>query len=122
MKKRQIIETLADHAEALNQTDGNLGLDAENWLSAYGPAERSLSFLTLLQLAQAVKRALIPIDPSPFFLSQLASQLAQNDGVMVKKRPFPRQFLLPLIAGLVGLGLLVFRLLTGRSRAATTAV
>jgi len=122
MKKRGLIELLADHAEALNQAEDKDNLDTAGWLTAYSPAEKSLSLLTLLQLAQAVKRALTPIDPSPFFLSELKSQLAQNNGGMVEKRPFSREMWLALIAGLVGLLLLVFRFLMGRSRTTATAV
>ncbi|MCP4429005.1 MAG: hypothetical protein GY803_31355 [Chloroflexi bacterium] len=122
MKKRQLIELLADHAEALNRVENDGRLDTAAWLADYESTANQSPLLVLLQLAQAVKRALVPIQPSALFQSELRMRLAQASGEMAGKRPFPRSVQVGAIAGLVGLLLLVLRLVSNRSRAAATAV
>jgi hypothetical protein len=86
-----------------------------------------MSLVTLLQLAQAVKRALVPVSLDGLFRSELRTRLAEAETEMVEERPFPRKIWLgAAVAGsalsVIGLLLLVLRFVSGRSRPAATAV
>lgn len=69
MKKRELIELLNDHAEALNK-----GKKGSQILSNY-QLEDNVELALLLQLAEEVKAALIPVGPVPAFREQLQRRL-----------------------------------------------
>ena len=125
MKRRTLVNLLADHADLLNRRDTD-DLDVAAWLADYGPVRGMSSLLTLLQLAQAVKRALVPVEPSPLFQAELETRLARGEGEVMGKRPFSREVWLgAAAAGLVGILFLALRrvrFVSNRSHPATTAV
>ena len=105
MKRRELVDLLVDHADALNQGDG--------------VAEQSLlpavsSWLTLFYLARAVKRVLTPVELSPVFRSDLKVQLVESEMAVVGKRPFPLTFWLSVLVPVIGLVIFLLR----RSRSA----
>lgn len=121
MKRRELLDLLADHADELNRSEDAVDFDLVGWLADYGSTTAMPSLLALLQLAQAVKRALVPVQPSALFRSELGFRLVQEE--LVGKRPFPREVWWgAAAAGVVGLVLLLFRFLSGRSRSTVTAV
>ena len=113
----------------LNRADDAGDVDAAAWLAGYGLTARP-SLLPLLQLAQALKRALIPMSSSASFRADLRAQLARMDVAAQTSRPFSRSIWLgATIAGsvlsLAGLILLIsrrFRLASGHSRTVNTTV
>lgn len=122
MKKQELLDLLADHAQALND-EGAERLDTATWLVDDGPAARGSSVVALLQLAQAVKRVLVPVEPSALFQSELRAKLERGESEAAGKRPFSREVWLgAAAAGAVGLLFLIVRLLSNRSRPAATAV
>ncbi len=125
MKRRTLVNLLADHADLLNRRDTD-DLDVAAWLADYGPVQSMSSLLTLLQLAQAVKRALVPVEPSPLFQAELETRLVRGEGEATRKRPFSREVWLgAAAAGLIGILLFVLRrmrFVSNRSQPAATAV
>lgn len=69
MKKRELIELLNDHAEALNKAKNGSQLSAKYQL------EDRAELASLLQLAVEVKAALVPVVPVPAFREQLQRRL-----------------------------------------------
>ena len=107
MKRRELINLLADHADALNK--GTDPEDVTEWLAASDLLVNASSMLTLLQLARAVKQTLVPVAPSPFFHSELKRRLARKEEVKNKKRPFPKTILLGAAVSVIGLTIFLLR-------------
>ena len=99
MKRRELVDLLADYADALNEGDD----DAARWLDNHVPLKSFSSFVTLLQLAQAVKEVLVPVTPSPSFQVVLKDQLTQSDIVIEEKWPFPKTILVGTAVSVIGL-------------------
>jgi len=126
MKKRELIELLSDHAEALNK--GNIG----SQILAKYQVEDNAELASLLQLAEEVKAALIPV-PVPAFREQLRQRLEtyEPSNLTVGSFNFGRKQKLLFVAmagstlSIVGLFVVLFRRLrsTGNESAqpATTA-
>lgn len=107
MKQRELIDLLADHADALN-----IGADHDDvseWLANDGLLANAPSILVLLQLAQAVKRALVPVTLSPLFQSELKRRLLYEERVALEKRPFPKTLLLGAAVSVIGLTIYLLR-------------
>ena len=68
MKKKELIELLSDHADALNA--GQTGSD----MLDRRPTEENVELASLFLLAEEIKAALIPV-PVPAFREQLRRQL-----------------------------------------------
>lgn len=105
MKRRELVNLLADHADALNHADG----DDASWLNYHAPLPPAPSLLTLLQLARAVQRVLVPVTPSPLFQAALKDQLVESELSIEKKRPFPKTIWLGTAVSVVGLTLYLLR-------------
>ncbi|RMG89695.1 MAG: hypothetical protein D6706_20945 [Chloroflexi bacterium] len=76
MKKAQVKELVAAHAEALNAGEVR---DLSAWLMEQGVSRSTWQTVwPLLQLAQAVKAVLVPVRPSPTFRVALHEQLMQT--------------------------------------------
>ena len=99
MKRRELVDLLADYADALNEGDD----DAARWLDNHVPLKSFSSFVTLLQLAQAVKEVLVPVTPSPSFQVVLKDQLTQSDIVIEEKWPVPKTILVGTAVSVIGL-------------------
>jgi hypothetical protein len=115
MKRRELVDMLSEHADALN--DGT----AVTWLADH-PLTAVSSILTLLQLAQAVKRVLVPVTPSPIFQAALKKQLAQQEIETEEKRPFPRAILVGAAVSVIGLAIFLVRRLRLADDGVVTAV
>jgi hypothetical protein len=106
MKQRELIDLLADHADALNRRADH---DVSEWLANDGLLANASSILVLLQLAQAVKRALVPVTLSPLFQSELKRRLLYEERVALEKRPFPKTLLLGAAVSVIGLAIYLLR-------------
>lgn len=71
MRRKKLLTLLAEHAEALNE--GGDAFDSLDWLKSQ-PLEAQ-RVLPLLKLAEAVKRVLVPVRPSPQFRHHLRQRL-----------------------------------------------
>jgi len=125
MRRRRLLNILADHADALN-CEGAEGLVSASCLPGYGAFSEEASLWGLLQLAQAVKRALVPMATDGLFRSGLKARLVDSEMEMTGERPFPHKIWVgAAVAGSVlSLILIVGRLYASldRSRSAATAV
>lgn len=109
MKRCELVDLLADYADALNAGDDEATRRLDNRL----PLPPVSSLLTLLQLTEAVKRVLVPITLSPSFEMELKDRLAQSELTIEDKRPFPKPVLVGTAVSIIGLTLYLLR----RSRA-----
>ncbi len=112
IKRREIADLLADHADALNEDADVACLANSASLTAVS------SVLSLLYLAQAVKRVLVPVTLSPSFQMELKDRLAQSELTIEEERPFPKPVLVGTAVSVIGLTLYLLR----RSRAAGEGV
>jgi hypothetical protein len=119
-KQRELIDLLADHADALNR--GAAQGDNTEWLANNDLLANASSVLALLQLAQAVKRVLVPVPPSSLFQAELKVRLQQESEIVKTKRPFPKTIWLGAAVSLVGLGIFLLRRLRVAGDGAVTAV
>ncbi len=103
MERPYLVDLLADHADALNEGT------AVAWLAEHPSLTAVSSILTLLQIAQAVKRVLVPVTPSPIFQATLKKQLAQPGIEFEEKRPFPTAILVGAAVSIVGLAIFLVR-------------
>lgn len=86
MKQIDLVELLADHADALNKAEDAAAFDNEAWL-AYRLPGASPAILPLLQMAQAVKKVLPPLH-APL---RLHRSFQHNPGQsVVEERPYFR--------------------------------
>ncbi len=108
MKRCEIVDLLADHADALNENADMVCLANSASLTAVS------SVRTLLHLAQAVQRVMVPVTLSPSFQMELKDLLAQSELTIEEERPFPTTIVLGTAVSLIGLTLYLLR----RSRAA----
>ncbi|MEJ2746837.1 MAG: hypothetical protein P8183_02810 [Anaerolineae bacterium] len=113
MKRHELIDLLADHADALNEGAGYDDVSA-------GLTNGS-SVVALLQLAQAVKRVLVPVSPSPFFQLELKGRLLQDED-SVGKRPLPKTIWLGAAVSVVGLAIFLLRRVRPGDGGVATAV
>lgn len=86
MKQVDLVELLADHADALNKTEDAAAFDNEAWL-AYRLPGASPAILPLLQVAHAVKKVLPPVHAPLRLRLAFAPQLGQP---IVEERPYFR--------------------------------
>lgn len=120
MKQCELIDLLADHADALNR--GADHDDVSEWLANDGLFANAASILALLQLAQAVKRALVPVTLSPLFQSELKRRLLNEEGVVDEKRPFPKTIWLGAAVSVIGLAIYLLRRFRPAAGGAVTVV
>ena len=116
MKRRELVDLLADHAEALNVGAG------DDWLAGAGSFTAVSSLLSLFQLAQAVKRALVPVAPSPLFRADLKRQLVQSPVISEAKRPFPVTIVVGTAVSVIGFTIFLLRRLRTHRGGVVTAV
>lgn len=76
MKNDDLLNLLADHADALNESGNVAGFDTAVWLNQY-PQNHATHLLPLLQLAKAVKLTLHPVNPPTLYRIELRQQLEQ---------------------------------------------
>ncbi len=108
MKNKELIDLLADHADLLNGFNYIDGFDSAAWLSERLPSKPDY-ILVLLQLAQSIKKTLVPV-PVPTHLNSKIQQLLNQEQpniILGEKRPFPQIFLLSAVA--VGLIFILLR-------------
>jgi hypothetical protein len=116
LKRRELLDLLSEHADALNDDT------AVTWLADHPSLTAVSSILALFQLAQAVKRVLVPVPPSPIFQAALKKQLAQSEIEAEEKRPFPRTILLGAAVSAIGLAIFLVRRLRLADDGVVTAV
>lgn len=116
MKRRELVNLLADHADALTVGAGDDWLAGADSLTAVSP------LFSLFQLAQAVKRVLVPVTPSPLFRDDLKRQLVQSTVVAEKKRPFLVTIVVGAVVSVIGLTIYLLRRLRVADRGVVTAV
>jgi hypothetical protein len=105
MKRRELVDLLADHADVLNDNEA----DAAGWVDNRVPLTAVSTLLTLLQLAQAVKRVLVPVAPSPVFRSALKTQLSQAELCGDGKRPLAKTIWVGAAVSVIGLTIYLLR-------------
>lgn len=123
------LDLLAAHADALNETENVEKFDTEAWLSRYPLTTANVSsWIPLLELAKAIKRVLVPVQPSTLFRSELRRQLVQGQ-LPRQRRRFRTVWLGAAVIGsllsFLGLLLILLRRLKlddNSSQPATTAV
>lgn len=126
-EKREMIDILADHADALASIEDADEMDSAAWLEKRGPSSNRPSLLLLLQLAQALKRVLVPVSPSPLFQSELGLRLSVKEHPAQEKRPLSRGVWVgAAVAGsalsVIGLAILLLRRIRfGSNRASSAA-
>jgi hypothetical protein len=119
MKQRELIDLLADHADALNREADQ---DVSEWAANSGRLANVPSVLALLQLAQAVKRVFVPVSPSPLFWLELRTRLQQEEDSVVEKRPFPKTIVVGAAVSAIGLTIYLLRRFRPASAGVATAV
>lgn len=122
----KLLNLLARHADALNESGAVADFDSAVWLAQHNPAASQNNLLPLLQLAKSVKMALNPVKPPAFFKAELRQQLEQSSLKGMAKRSIGR--ILWVIAAIIGsiLSIIVIlrrlKLLPGQSDVVRTAV
>lgn len=118
MKRNILLDLLADHADTLNRCDDVDTFNSQAWLSTRQPSENK-QIILLLQLAQAIKRVLIPVPtPSPF-RSELRQVLAEGPrDVRLAGKPSLRHLVLLGAAAVLGLSVIALRRVRPMIRAA----
>lgn len=116
MKRREMVALLAEHADALNDDT------AVTWLADHSSVTAVSSMRTLLQLAQAVQRVMVPVAPSLLFQTSLKKQLAQSELESEEKRPFPKTIWVGAAVSVVGLVIFLVRRLRLAGDGVVTAV
>jgi hypothetical protein len=107
MNNRVVLSLLSDHADALNDAEDPSEFDSRAWLSGHAPSQKKQSLL-LLELAQAIKRALVPVTTPQPFRSELRQLLdAASPAALTVKRSYHRALLWG--AASVGLFLILLR-------------
>ena len=96
---QKLLDLLADHADALNESGDAAGFDTAVWLTQRAPTY-SQNLLSLLQLAKSLKLTLKPVKPSVFFRSDLRNQLEQSALTDMAEKSIGR--LLWLVAAVIG--------------------
>jgi len=121
-RRSHIEETLAEHADALLHDERAAGQLAR----AYSATEPGLG--GLLQLAHAVKQALVPVDPKAAYVAGLRAQLTSAAGsiteehsadqprVLMRIRRVPPAVVIAAITSVVGSALAVIAILSHRRR------
>lgn len=128
MKRKELLNLLANHADALNRAADPAALDSTGWLANYGLAGNVRSIISLLQIAKAVKQVLIPVRPSTLFRDELGQRLEVAEPTAtspLRRRVWVGAAAVGSILSLVGITLLLMRRLrlpSNRSRPMTTAV
>lgn len=83
-----LVELLADHADALNASPDVVQFDSEEWLFRYAPdMVTNPGVLPLLRLGHRVKQVLLPIPAQLPFRVALHQQLLHTH-LTEEKRPF----------------------------------
>jgi len=126
MKKRALLNLLSEHADALTMSESIGELDQEAWLRA----RSTIGFddvLSLLSLAQAIRRVLVPVVAPTAFRAELRGNLLQRPRLQQAEGSRLDHRILLFGAAAIGLGLLVlgrFRFGLGARRAhpATTGI
>ncbi len=95
----KLLDLLADHADALNESGDEAGFDTAVWLNQH-TTTHTPNLLPLLNLAKSVKLALHPVQPPAFFKAELRQQLEQSSLTGIAKRSIGR--FLWLIAAIIG--------------------
>ena len=77
MNDHDLLNLLADHADALNESGDVAGLDTAVWLNHHASTQAQ-ALWPLFHLAKSVKLALHPVQPPAFFKAELRQQLEQS--------------------------------------------
>lgn len=118
MKRRELVDLLADYADALNLGND----DAVRWLDNRMPLQSVSSLLSLLQLAQAVKRVLVPVPLSPSFQMELKDQLTESELYIDEKRPLPKTIMVGTAVSILGLAIFLLHRYRVANAGVVTAV
>jgi hypothetical protein len=126
MRKKVLLDLLDEHADALRRIEDAAGFDSRAWLAVRRPAGAG-HILVLLQLAQAVKQALVPVQMDEKFTSELQKSLLEMAPAPVADERSPQRHLFFWAAAAVGLSLFMLRRLKvghdrRQSHVMTTAV
>ncbi len=126
MKKRALLNLLSEHADALTASERAGELDPEAWLRSRAAIGLD-DLLTLLGLAQAIKRVLVPVVAPAVFQAELRGKLLEYPRLQPADRSRLDHRILLFGAAVIGVGLLVlgkFRFGQGARRAhpVTTAI
>lgn len=123
MNRQMLIDLLSAHADSLNRSENVDEFDSKAWLLARYPGGGG-QILRLLQLAQVLKQALVPMSTSHQFRSDLGRRLTQAPQIALAKGRRPIRWIILIVAAVVGLLLYVLRRLQlgqSQSQALTTA-
>lgn len=96
---RKLLDLLANHADALNESEDVMKFDTAVWLTQQAGAQTK-GILPLLQLAKSVKLALTPVTPPTLFKTELRQQLEQTSLTKIAKRSLGR--IIWLVAAVIG--------------------
>jgi hypothetical protein len=96
---RKLLDLLADHADALNDSEEVLGFDTAAWLAQHHVTQTK-GLLPLLQLAKSIKLTLTPVPPPAPFKAELRQQLEQSALTKMARRSIGR--IIWLIAAVIG--------------------
>ena len=95
----KLLDLLAHHADALNESEDVREFDTAVWLSRHN-VYQAKNILPLLQLAKSVKLVLTPVTPPTLFKTELRQQLEQSPLTKIAKRSIGR--IIWLIAAIIG--------------------
>ena len=95
----KLLDLLANHADALNESGDVSGFDTAVWLNQHA-TPHTPNLLPLLQLAKSVKLALHPVQPPTLFKVELRQQLEQSSLTGIARRSIGR--FLWLVAAIIG--------------------
>lgn len=99
MKNYDLLNLMADHADALNESEDVARFDTAVWFIPHTPSPTQ-NLLSLLHLAKSIKLALNPVQPPAFFKAELRRQLEQSSFTGIAQRSIGR--FLWLIAAVLG--------------------
>lgn len=120
MRKKALIDLLSKHADALIQWEDPSGLDSRAWLAGRLPADTG-QVLAMLQLAQAVGQALVPVQIGSQYRSELRRSLLETTPALEADMRRPdRHVFYWAAAAAIGLALFALRkLIAGHTRKQT---
>jgi hypothetical protein len=99
MMDGKLLDLLANHADALNESEDVEGFDTAVWLAQHHITPTK-GILPLLQLARSIKLTLTPVAPPAFFRAELRQQLEQSSLTKIAERSIGR--IIWLIAAIIG--------------------
>jgi hypothetical protein len=95
----KLLDLLAHHADALNESEDVEGFDSTVWLAQRNITPTKAIF-PLMHLAKSIKLTLTPVTPPAFFRAELHQQLEQSSLTKIAERSIGR--IIWLIAAIIG--------------------